>query len=49
MTGSATPQPLVVPILRAGRTLGVLVVQNKSHRTYLEDEVEALQTTAMSL
>lgn len=38
---------LGVPILRAGRTLGVLVVQNKSHRTYLEDEVEALQTTAM--
>jgi phosphotransferase system enzyme I (PtsP) len=38
---------LGVPILRAGRTLGVLVVQNQSHRTYLEDEVEALQTTAM--
>jgi len=38
---------LGVPILRAGRTLGVLVIQNKSHRTYLEDEVEALQTTAM--
>lgn len=38
---------LGVPVLRAGRTLGVLVVQNKSHRTYLEDEVEALQTTAM--
>lgn len=38
---------LGVPILRAGRTLGVLVVQNKSHRTYLEDEVEAMQTTAM--
>ncbi|WP_310621801.1 phosphoenolpyruvate--protein phosphotransferase [Flexibacterium corallicola] len=38
---------LGVPILRAGRTLGVLVVQNMSHRTYFEDEVEALQTTAM--
>ncbi|MEI2387359.1 phosphoenolpyruvate--protein phosphotransferase [Breoghania sp. JC706] len=38
---------LGVPILRAGRTLGVLVVQNKAHRTYSEDEVEALQTTAM--
>ncbi len=38
---------LGVPILRSGRTLGVLVVQNQSHRTYLEDEVEALQTTAM--
>lgn len=38
---------LGVPILRGGRTLGVLVVQNKSHRAYPEDEVEALQTTAM--
>jgi len=38
---------LGVPILRAGRTLGVLVVQNKSHRTYTEEEVEVLQTTAM--
>ena len=40
---------LGVPILRAGRTLGVLVVQNKAHRTYHEEEVEALQTTAMVL
>src|SRR5690606_15310596 len=38
---------LGVPILRAGRTLGVVVVQNKSHRTYYDEEVEALQTTAM--
>jgi phosphotransferase system enzyme I (PtsP) len=38
-----------VPILRAGRTLGVLVVQNRAHRTYSEEEVEALQTTAMVL
>jgi phosphotransferase system enzyme I (PtsP) len=38
---------LGVPILRAGRTLGVLVVQNKAHRTYTEEEVEVLQTTAM--
>src|ERR1700742_3749570 len=38
-----------VPILRAGNTLGVLVVQNKAHRTYSEEEVEALQTTAMVL
>lgn len=38
---------LGVPILRAGRTLGVLVVQNKASRTYREDEVEALETTAM--
>ncbi|CAD7034482.1 phosphoenolpyruvate--protein phosphotransferase [Pseudorhizobium endolithicum] len=38
---------LGVPILRAGRTLGVLVVQNRASRTYREDEVEALETTAM--
>jgi phosphotransferase system enzyme I (PtsP) len=40
---------LGVPILRAGRTLGVLVVQNRARRTYHEEEVEALQTTAMVL
>ncbi|MEQ8309016.1 MAG: phosphoenolpyruvate--protein phosphotransferase [Hoeflea sp.] len=40
---------LGVPILRAGRSLGVLVVQNKAHRKYREDEVEALETTSMVL
>src|SRR5215217_4558928 len=40
---------LGVPILRAGNTLGVLVVQNRTHRTYAEEEIEALQTTAMVL
>jgi phosphotransferase system enzyme I (PtsP) len=40
---------LGVPILRAGNTLGVLVVQNRAHRTYSEEEEEALQTTAMVL
>ncbi len=40
---------LGVPVLRAGRTLGVLVVQNRSYRTYAEEEIEALQTTAMVL
>src|ERR1700741_1277819 len=43
------PSFLGVPILRAGNTLGVLVVQNRAHRTYVEEEVEALQTTAMVL
>ncbi len=38
-----------VPILRAGNTLGVLVVQNRAKRTYSEEEMEALQTTAMIL
>jgi phosphotransferase system enzyme I (PtsP) len=36
-------------VLRAGNTLGVLVVQNRARRTYSEEEVEALQTTAMVL
>jgi len=36
-----------VPILRAGNTIGVLVVQNSARRTYTEEETEALQTTAM--
>jgi phosphotransferase system, enzyme I, PtsP len=40
---------LGVPILRAGNTLGVLVVQNRAHRHYSEEEEEALQTTAMVL
>jgi phosphotransferase system enzyme I (PtsP) len=40
---------LGVPILRGGNTLGVLVVQNRAHRAYTEEEVEALQTTAMVL
>jgi phosphotransferase system enzyme I (PtsP) len=38
---------LGVPVLRAGRTLGVLVVQNRTKRHYREDEVEALETIAM--
>jgi len=38
---------LGVPILRAGRTLGVLVVQNAAKRNYRDDEIEAMETTAM--
>jgi phosphotransferase system, enzyme I, PtsP len=38
-----------VPILRGGRVLGVLVVQNRTQRHYTEDEIEALQTIAMVL
>jgi phosphotransferase system enzyme I (PtsP) len=38
-----------VPILRGGRVLGVLVVQNTAERTYDDEEVEALQTIAMVL
>ncbi len=40
---------LGAPILRAGRTLGVLVIQNKAMRNYRDDELEALETTAMVL
>ncbi|PZO76644.1 MAG: phosphoenolpyruvate--protein phosphotransferase [Mesorhizobium amorphae] len=38
---------LGVPVLRAGRTLGVLTVQNRANRTYQDDEIEALETIAM--
>ncbi len=40
---------LGVPVLRSGATLGVLVVQNRARRAYSEEEIEALQTTAMLL
>jgi phosphotransferase system enzyme I (PtsP) len=36
-----------VPILRGGRVLGVLAVQNRTLRHYAEDEIEVLQTIAM--
>jgi len=38
---------LGVPILRGGRVVGVLVVQNRTKRSYEEEEVETLQTIAM--
>lgn len=38
-----------VPILRGGRVLGVLVVQNRTARSYTEEEVETLETIAMVL
>lgn len=40
---------LGVPILRGGRTLGVLVVQSEDGRNFNEDEVEDLLTVAMVL
>jgi phosphotransferase system, enzyme I, PtsP len=40
---------LGVPILRSGRTIGVLTLQNATARSYSDEEVEALQTTAMVL
>ena len=38
-----------VPIVRAGRAVGVLAVQHAEPRRYEEVEIEALQTTAMVL
>ena len=38
-----------VPIVRASRVLGVLVVQNRIRRQYDEEEIETLQTIAMVL
>ncbi|WP_420391687.1 phosphoenolpyruvate--protein phosphotransferase [Acuticoccus sp.] len=38
---------LGVPVLRSGRMLGVLTVQNRAPKRYDNEEVEALQTTAM--
>jgi phosphotransferase system enzyme I (PtsP) len=40
---------LGVPVLRGGRTLGVLTIQNVKPRKYNDEEVEALQTIAMVL
>ncbi len=40
---------LGVPLLRGGRVIGVLAVQNRTERTYSEDEVEDLQIIAMVL
>lgn len=36
-----------VPVLRGGRMIGVLVVQNRTRRHYTEEEVETLETVAM--
>jgi phosphotransferase system enzyme I (PtsP) len=38
---------LGVPLLRGGRVLGVLAVQNRTQRHYSEDDTETLQTVAM--
>ncbi|TQV73375.1 phosphoenolpyruvate--protein phosphotransferase [Denitrobaculum tricleocarpae] len=49
-TGEEIYQSLLgVPILRAGRVLGVLAVQNVTSRNYTDEEVEALETVAMLL
>jgi phosphotransferase system enzyme I (PtsP) len=40
---------LAVPVRRSGRTLGVLVVQNRTPRNFTEPEVDDLETVAMLL
>ena len=40
---------LAAPLLRGGRAIGVLVVQNRTERVYTEEEVEDLQIIAMVL
>jgi phosphotransferase system enzyme I (PtsP) len=40
---------LGVPLLRGGRAIGVVVVQNRTSRVYAEDDVEDLQIIAMVL
>ena len=40
---------LAVPLRRAGRTLGVLTVQNRLPRHYTAEEVDVLETVAMLL
>jgi phosphotransferase system enzyme I (PtsP) len=47
-TGEEIFQSLAgVPILRGGRVTGVLAVQNRTARSYTEEEIETLETTAM--
>jgi phosphotransferase system enzyme I (PtsP) len=49
-TGEESYRSLMgVPILRGGRVLGVLVIQNTSVRHYDDDGIEVLQTIAMIL
>ena len=38
---------LGVPILRGGRVLGVLAIQNRTQREYADEEVETLETVGM--
>jgi phosphotransferase system, enzyme I, PtsP len=40
---------LAVPVRRAGRTLGVVVVQNRNPRGYSDEEVDELETVATLL
>lgn len=40
---------LGVPVLKGGKVIGVLTVQNQTERLYQDDEIDSLQTIAMVL
>lgn len=40
---------LGVPLIRSGKSIGVLVLQNKASRRYTDDEIEAAQAVALLL
>ena len=40
---------LGVPLIRSGKVLGVLVIQNKASRSYTDEEIEAVQAVAILL
>ncbi|MBT6407331.1 MAG: GAF domain-containing protein, partial [Rhodospirillaceae bacterium] len=49
-TGEELYQSLLgVPVLRSGRVIGVIAVQNQTRRNYGDEEVEILETVAMVL
>ena len=49
-TGEELYQSLLgVPVLRSGRVIGVIAVQNRTRRNYGDEEVEILETVAMVL
>ena len=49
-TGEEIYQSLMgVPVMRGGRVVGVLSVQNRTKRSYADEEIETLQTVAMVL
>jgi phosphotransferase system enzyme I (PtsP) len=49
-TGEEAYQSMLgVPVLRSGRVIGVIAVQNRTQRAYGDDEIESLETVAMVL
>lgn len=40
---------LGLPVLRSGRVLGVVVLQNRNQRTYSDDDIEIMETVSMVL